>query len=184
LSAEPRLAAVPVMSVRARAVSHASPMLPSLEMFEYAIGIVRVNQGDFRAAREAFGRALTEVPDRPETRAARLGLAWTALREGKSAEAGRGFAEYARLHPDDEQATDALVLASEMALASGDLKGARELLDRILARHASAPRAEFSRLNRAILMLRGGEAAAAVPSFRDWVSRAPSSATTVNPNRA
>lgn len=47
-------------TVRARAVSHASPMLPSLEMFEYAIGIVRVNQGDFRAAREAFGRALTE----------------------------------------------------------------------------------------------------------------------------
>ncbi len=47
-------------TVRVRAVSHASPVLPSLEMFEYAIGIVRVNQGDFPAAREAFGRALTE----------------------------------------------------------------------------------------------------------------------------
>src|SRR3989442_14945342 len=29
-------------------------------MFEYAIGIVRVNQGDFPSARDAFGRALTE----------------------------------------------------------------------------------------------------------------------------
>src|SRR5205823_1664775 len=47
-------------TVRVRAVSHASPVLPSLEMFEYAIGIVRVNQGDFPSAREAFGRALTE----------------------------------------------------------------------------------------------------------------------------
>ena len=46
--------------VRARAVSHASPVLPSLEMFEYAIGMVRVNQGDFPSAKEAFGRALTE----------------------------------------------------------------------------------------------------------------------------
>src|SRR3989449_2931428 len=47
-------------TVRVRAVSHASPVLPSLEMFEYAIGILRVNQGDFPSAREAFGRALTE----------------------------------------------------------------------------------------------------------------------------
>jgi len=47
-------------TMRARQVSHASPVLPSLEMFDYAIGIVRVNQGNFTSAREAFGRALTE----------------------------------------------------------------------------------------------------------------------------
>jgi len=42
-------------TVRVRAVSHASPVLPSLEMFEYAIGIVRVNQGDFPSAEKHSG---------------------------------------------------------------------------------------------------------------------------------
>ena len=129
--------------------------------------------GDYQSARASFERALTEVPDRPEARAARLGLAWTALRERRSEEAGRRFAELARLHPDDEHTADALVLAAEMALTSGDLRGARELIDRVLARHASAPRAEFARLNRAILMLRSGEASAAAPLLREWAGRAP-----------
>lgn len=128
--------------------------------------------GDHKAAAAAFERALVEVPDRAE-RAARLGLAWTALRQGQTAEAGKRFAEYARLTPEDEQTTDAFVLASEMALASGDLREARAQLERVLARYPSAPRTEFARLNRAILMLRTGEATAAIPPLRDWASRAP-----------
>ncbi len=47
-------------SVRARAEAQVSPVLPSVEMFEYAIGIARVQQDDFPAARLAFQRALTE----------------------------------------------------------------------------------------------------------------------------
>jgi TolA-binding protein len=129
--------------------------------------------GDYRAATTAFERAVAEVPDRPEVRAARLGLAWTALRERRADEAGRRFAEYAQLYPDDENTTDALVLASEMALTRNDPRGAREVLDRVIARYPSAPRAEFARLNRAILMLRSGEAAAAAPALRDWANRAP-----------
>lgn len=129
--------------------------------------------GDYTTAASAFEGAITEVPERPEVRAAHLGLAWTALREGQAQQAGRRFADFARLYPDDEQATDALVLASEMAIASGDLRGARELFDRVLARAPSAPRAEFARLNRGILMLRSGEATAAVPVLSDWSARAP-----------
>jgi tetratricopeptide (TPR) repeat protein len=129
--------------------------------------------GDYKTAAATFERTLVEIPDRPEAREAHLGLAWTALREGRTEPAGRRFAEVARLAPDDEGAVDALVLASEMALMSGDLQAGRELLDRVLARYPKAPRSEFARLNRAILMLRSGEAAAAVPSLRDWVARAP-----------
>lgn len=129
--------------------------------------------GDHKTAASAFERAIADAAERPEVRAAHLGLAWTALREGRADQAGRRFADFARLYPDDEHATDALVLASEMAIASGDLRGARELLDRVLARAPSAPRTEFARLNRAILMLRSGEAAAAVPLLRDWSARAP-----------
>jgi tetratricopeptide (TPR) repeat protein len=129
--------------------------------------------GDYPTATAAFERTLADAPDPSVAREAELGLAWTALREGRTEPAGRRFAEVARLAPEDESAVDALVLASEMALASGDSSAARELLDRVLARYPSAPRSEFARLNRAILLLRSGEAAAAVPILRDWVSRAP-----------
>ena len=129
--------------------------------------------GDYPTAAAAFERTLVEAADRPEAREAQLGLAWTDLREGRTEPAGRRFAEVARLSPEDESAVDALVLASEMALTTGDLRTARELLDRVLARYPKAPRSEFARLNRAILLQRSGEAAAAVPSLRDWVSRAP-----------
>lgn len=47
-------------SVRGAAEARLSPVLPSVEMFDYAIGIARVQQDDFPAARVAFGRALTE----------------------------------------------------------------------------------------------------------------------------
>jgi tetratricopeptide (TPR) repeat protein len=47
-------------SVRGPAEARVSPVLPSVEMFDYAIGIARVQQDDFPAARVAFGRALTE----------------------------------------------------------------------------------------------------------------------------
>lgn len=129
--------------------------------------------GDYKTAGAAFERALVEGAGRPEVGTAHLGAAWTALREGRAEAAGRRFAEFARLHPDDEGAVDAIVLASEMALVSGDMNGARELLDRVISRHPRAPRTEFARLNRAILMFRAGDAAAAVPLLRDWVSKAP-----------
>ena len=129
--------------------------------------------GDYRTATAAFEQILADTADRPAAREAELGLAWTALREGRTDVAGRRFAEVARLAPEDEGAVDALVLASEMALAADDRSAARELLDRVLARYPRAPRAEFARLNRAILMLRAGDAAGAVPVLRDWISRAP-----------
>src|SRR5213075_578094 len=37
-----------------------SPILPSVEMFDFAIGIARVQEDDFPAARAAFERALTQ----------------------------------------------------------------------------------------------------------------------------
>jgi tetratricopeptide (TPR) repeat protein len=129
--------------------------------------------GDHRAASDAFQRVLTEVPDRPEARAAQLGLGWTALREGHTGDAAQRFAEYARLYPTDEHATDALVLAAEMALVSGDRRDARELLERVIARAPTAPRTDFARLNRGILLLRSGDARGAVAPLRDWSSRAP-----------
>jgi tetratricopeptide (TPR) repeat protein len=47
-------------TVRRSTEARLSPMLPSIEMFDFAIGIARVQQDDFPAARAAFERALTE----------------------------------------------------------------------------------------------------------------------------
>ena len=47
-------------SVRHRAEAERSPLVPSVEMFEYAIGIAEVQRDDFPAARVAFQRALLE----------------------------------------------------------------------------------------------------------------------------
>lgn len=60
-----------VRSVEARV----SPVLPSVEMFDFAIGIARVQQDDFPAARAAFERALT----------ANLGFYWAHTRLAGSA---------------------------------------------------------------------------------------------------
>ena len=47
-------------TLRRRVEAWPSPLLPSVELFEFAIGMVRVQQDDFPAARAAFERALTE----------------------------------------------------------------------------------------------------------------------------
>ncbi|HYL20784.1 MAG TPA: tetratricopeptide repeat protein [Gemmatimonadales bacterium] len=47
-------------SVRATLQQHTALVLPSTAMFEYAIGIARIQQGNFAAARVAYERALTE----------------------------------------------------------------------------------------------------------------------------
>lgn len=47
-------------TLRRNAEARVSPVVPSVEMFEYAIGVARVQQDDFPPARAAFERALTE----------------------------------------------------------------------------------------------------------------------------
>ena len=47
-------------SLRAIVREHTAFIMPSAEMFEYAIGVARVQQDDFPSARAAFQRALTE----------------------------------------------------------------------------------------------------------------------------
>lgn len=62
-------------TIRRRAIEHHEAVLFSVEMFEFAIGITRVQQDDFPAARAAFERALTE----------NLGFYWAHVRLAGSA---------------------------------------------------------------------------------------------------
>ncbi|HET7344062.1 MAG TPA: tetratricopeptide repeat protein, partial [Methylomirabilota bacterium] len=134
--------------------------------------------GDYIAAGAAFHRMLVETPDAPETPMVRLAAAWTSLRQGKSDVARQEFLEFARMAPDHANAADALELAAELALAAGDETAAGELLERIVQTYPTHPRADFARINRAILLVRTGDAAGARTALTDWLARAPFPALT------
>ncbi|MBI4594350.1 MAG: tetratricopeptide repeat protein [Candidatus Rokubacteria bacterium] len=136
-------------------------------------GEAAYHAGEYAKATAAYQRVLAEIPDVPQAPAIRRALAWTALRQGQPDEARRQFVEFAQAYPADPHAVDALVLAAELALETGALEPGRELLERVVADHAGHPRADFARLNRAILLVRTGRAAAALPMLRDWIARAP-----------
>ena len=130
--------------------------------------------GDHVTAAAAFRRVLTEIPGHAQAPSARLGLAWALMRHDRLEDARREFLEFAQALPGDPRAPDALELASELALRrDADREEARQLLDRVITTFPSAPRTDFARLNRAILMLRVGDAIAAEAPLRDWIRRAP-----------
>jgi len=129
--------------------------------------------GDLMAAGAAWRRMLVEFPKDAQAPVARTALAWTYLKQGRQADARRELLEAVRVAPDDSCAPDALQLASELAFQSGDLKAGRELADRIITTYPSHPRADFARFNRALALLRGGDAAGAETALRDWIGRAP-----------
>ena len=135
-------------------------------------GEAAYHAGDHVAAGVAFRKALTEFPNDPQAPAARLGLAWSLLRQGKKADARRELLELARATPDHPQAADAVVLASELTLEAGDIAAGRELLDRIIGTYPAHPRTDLARLNRGLLLLRAGDSAGAVIALRDWLARA------------
>ena len=130
--------------------------------------------GDHVVAAAAFRRVLVEFPTHPQAPAARLGLAWSLLRYDRLDDARREFLEFVQAAPTDPRAPDALELASELALRNdADREEARQLLERVIATFPRAPRTEFARLNRAILMVRMGDVGGAQPALRDWIRRAP-----------
>ncbi|HEY7649249.1 MAG TPA: tetratricopeptide repeat protein, partial [Methylomirabilota bacterium] len=128
--------------------------------------------GNYQRAAAAYRRLLVEFPTNPQAAAVRLALGWTALRQGQRDAALQQFVEFARDHPKDPRAVDALLLGAELSEASNP-NGAREMLDRIIANHPYHARVEFARLNRAILLTRAERFDEAERELTAWISRAP-----------
>jgi tetratricopeptide (TPR) repeat protein len=135
-------------------------------------GEAAYHANDHATADSAYRRAIVELGQRPEVSLVRLSLGWVALRQGRRAEARKAFQEFAAAMPEHPNAPDAALLASEMALAT-DVEAGRRDLETLIGRYPTHPRTDFARLNRAIVWLRGGQHAEAVPVLRDWVTRAP-----------
>src|SRR5207302_773322 len=113
-------------------------------------GEAAYHAGNYAVAGAAFRRAVIEFPNHPKVAAARLSVAWTALRQDRNDDARRAFLEFVRVHSQDPQAPDALLLASELALRGpADLNEAKGLLDRIITEYPGRPRTEFAKLDAA-----------------------------------
>lgn len=129
--------------------------------------------GNAAIAEAAYRRVLVEFPQYEHAQVVRRSLAWVALRLHRRDEARQLFLEFSRTSTDPAAAADASLLASELAIASGDLETAGRELERIVNAYPMHPRTDFARLNRAILMVRRGQVAEAQPALRDWITRAP-----------
>jgi tetratricopeptide (TPR) repeat protein len=136
-------------------------------------GETAYHAGQHSVARDVFVRAAGELTGRAELAGVRLALAWTTLRLNRDADARRLFTEFARDETQHPHAVDALLVASELALTARDVAGARPLLDQILTTYVTHPRADFARLNRAILLARAGDTVSAERQLRDWIAKAP-----------
>ena len=136
-------------------------------------GEIAYQLGDQAVAAAAYRRVLVEFPGISETPMVRIAAAWTSLRQGRTDVARREFLDFVQTSPDHPYAPDALLLASELALAAGDLQEGRVLLDRMAQTYPTHSRTDFARLNRGIVMLRTGDAAGARTAVTDWLGRAP-----------
>jgi len=163
----------------AQSVSDLTPVLngkPTPDVLLPALllqGEAAYQAGDFMAAAAAFRRMLVEFPSDPQAPLVRTALAWTYLKQGRKNDARRELLDAVRAAPDDSRAPDSLLLASELALESGDLTAGREMVERIIASYPTHPRADFARFNRGMALLRQGDATGAETALRDWLGRAP-----------
>jgi TolA-binding protein len=152
----------------------AAPADPALRAAALLLtGEAAYQAGDFATAADAYRRALVEFPNHPQAPAARLALAWTALRRDQRDAALQQFLDFARAHAADPRAADGMILAAELMLAAGSLESAREVLDRVIAAHPTHSRTELARFNRALLAARAGDTEAAQRDLRAWIARAP-----------
>jgi TolA-binding protein len=89
-----------------------------------ALGRAQLGAGDFDAARALGQQALLQEPEGPNSAAARMLLAETALAAGSSAEAARMFATLAVLFDDPKIAPQAMARAADAFAAAGDTASA------------------------------------------------------------
>jgi tetratricopeptide (TPR) repeat protein len=148
-----------------------TPLVPSVEMLDFAIGIVRVQQDSFAAARGAFERALTE----------NLGFYWAHARLAGSALALHDTAAaIAELETATQLETRDPVLFFYKGIvfqSAGHTAQAEEQFERAVALdpYYAAPYYWL-----AICRRKAGEPAKAIDRYREFLARAPR----VDPNRA
>jgi tetratricopeptide (TPR) repeat protein len=126
-------------------------------------------------AADFYRRVVAEPTDPALTASARLALGWAELRRGRPEAAREQWDRFAREAGDDSRVPAVLLLAAEQAASAKDEAGARALLTRVIDRAGDTEPGRTARLNRAILLLRAGDPAAALRDLDDLAARGSSS---------
>lgn len=111
----------------------------------YALGRIAETAGDARRARAHYSSLARRFPRHPLTAAARWRIGWSYYRAGQWAAARQAFAR-ARPHAPAEWRSTALYWEARAAAAAGDIAGARELYETLLAREPHGYYAYWARL--------------------------------------
>jgi TolA-binding protein len=130
---------------------------------------------DYEEAAGFYGRFLAEQPKEQDAPLIGLALGWAELRRGRPDAARERWTRFASEAPKDPRAAEALVLAAELLARSGDLASAQRLLGEVIVRFPKTEQADVATLNRAILAIHAGSAAAALSELTLLAERAPQS---------
>ena len=122
--------------------------------------------GAYRRAADRYGEALQADQLSVEAAHAGFALGWAELRLGRRDQAQYTWVQVSRQFPANPGVPLALIQAAELAAHTGDLVGARTLLDRVLEGYPTAPEAEIARLSRSVLAVREGRTQEAVRDLR------------------
>ena len=122
-------------------------------------------------AAELYRRALAETTEPTVVASARLALGWAELRRGRPEMAREQWDRFTSEAGNDPRIPAVLLLAAEQAANAKDEAGARTLLTRVIDRAGDSDEGRTARLNRAILLLRAGDSAAALRDLDDLAAR-------------
>jgi len=128
---------------------------------------------DYDEAVAFYTRFLTDLPEHPQVSQIGLALGWAEFRRGRLDAARQRWTAFAREAPSDPRASEALLLAAELAAKAGDGGAAQALFGEVIVKFPKTEQAQVANLNRAILAINGGNAANALPELALVADRAP-----------
>jgi TolA-binding protein len=152
-------------------IADLSPLPPLRATAAVIAGEASYGLRQYDRAADFYRRVIAEPTDPALAASARLALGWAELRRGRPEAAREQWDRFARDVGDDPRVPAVLLLAAEQAANAKDEAGARELLTRVIDRAGETEAGRTARLNRAILLLRAGDPAAALRDLDDLAAR-------------
>ena len=127
---------------------------------------------DYEDAARLYSKFLDDLPKHPEAPLVGLALGWTEFRRGGLDAARKRWTSFASEAPSDPRAAEALLLAAELAAKAGDVPGAQRLLADVIVKFPRTESADVATVNRAVLAIKAGRAAEALPELSLLAQRA------------
>lgn len=115
-------------------IRQAAPTSPWLEQALLYVGNIYLLRNDYDKAIDAYREIEQRFPGGARTAYAHWKAAWLSLRQGRNAEAKKGFEEQIELYPESSEVPAALYWRARLAEEDGDLAMASACYDKISQR--------------------------------------------------